>query len=178
MLREFQKEIEELRKKLEEGDFNLLSDFNKKDFMIINYNIASGSESEGGEVSGAEDGSGAAKRKKCMKRRGKRVTTNFYACFLQPKLFDCGLPLICPPDSAGPLSPRAAAALKVEIEKERAQLMATKDMAESEKNKAKDELSKREMELKSAQEQHEELNKKLQDLQSKVCLEYSSLASN
>ena len=47
--------------------------------------------------------------------------------------------------------------------------MATKDMVESEKNKAQDELTKREMELKSAQEQHEELNKKLKDLQSKVC---------
>ena len=46
--------------------------------------------------------------------------------------------------------------------------MATKDMAESEKNKAQDELTKRETELKSAQEQHEELNKKLKDLQSKV----------
>ena len=46
--------------------------------------------------------------------------------------------------------------------------MATKDMAESEKNKAQDELTKREMELKSAQEQHEELNKKLQDLKSMV----------
>ena len=46
--------------------------------------------------------------------------------------------------------------------------MATKDMAESEKNRAQEELTKREMELKSAQEQHQELNKKLQDLQSKV----------
>ena len=86
-------------------------------------------------------------------------------------------PLICLLDSAGPLSPRAAAALKQEIEKERAQLMATKDMAESEKNKAQDELTKREKELKSAQEQHEELHKKLEDLQSKVMYEYS-LAPN
>lgn len=72
-------------------------------------------------------------------------------------------------DSAGPLSPRAAAALKAEIERERAQLLASKDMAESEKNKAQEELSKRESELKTAQEQHDELNKKLKDLQSKVC---------
>ena len=48
--------------------------------------------------------------------------------------------------------------------------MATKDMAESEKNRAREELSRREGELKSAQEQHDELNKKLQDLQSKVCV--------
>lgn len=72
-------------------------------------------------------------------------------------------------DSAGPLSPRAAAALKAEIERERAQLLASKDMAESEKNKAQEELSNRESELKSAQEQHDELNKKLKNLQSKVC---------
>lgn len=48
--------------------------------------------------------------------------------------------------------------------------MATKDMAESEKNEAQEELAKRENELKSAQDQHEELNKKLKDLQSKVCV--------
>ena len=79
--------------------------------------------------------------------------------------------LLCTLDSAGPLSPRAASALKQEIEKERAELMAKKDMAESEKNKAADELSKRESELKSAQDQHEELNKKLKDLESKVDVE-------
>jgi peptidoglycan hydrolase CwlO-like protein len=55
--------------------------------------------------------------------------------------------------------------------------MATKDMAESEKNKAQDELSQREVELKSAQEQHDELNKKLQDLQSKVLYTYVAFES-
>ena len=100
-----------------------------------------------------------------MKRRGKRATlTNFGYFNFNKRIFINNLSL----DSAGPLSPRAAAALKQEIEKERAQLMATKDMAESEKNKAQDELTKREIELRSAQEQHEELNKKLEDLQSKV----------
>ena len=77
-------------------------------------------------------------------------------------------PCLCVLDSAGPLSPRAAAALREQIEKERAQLLATKDMAESEKNKAREELSQRESELKSAQEQHDELHKKLQDLESTV----------
>lgn len=129
-------------------------------------------------MSDGEEGSAAAKRrKKRMKRRGKcnnHLSINVQEIlFLWPQLrsnyHDCQvkeMPINL--DSAGPLSPRAAAALKQEIEKERAQLMATKDMAESEKNKAQDELTKREVELKSAQEQHEELNKKLQDLQSKV----------
>ena len=127
-------------------------------------------------MSDGEEGSAAAKRrKKRMKRRGK--CNNHLSINVQEILFMAPtsnyhdhqvkeMPINL--DSAGPLSPRAAAALKQEIEKERAQLMATKDMAESEKNKAQDELTKREVELKSAQEQHEELNKKLQDLQSKV----------
>ena len=71
-------------------------------------------------------------------------------------------------DSAGPLSPRAISTLREQIEKERAQLMSKKDLAEGERNIAHQELKRREDELKKAQDQHTQLEKKLQDLLSKV----------
>lgn len=49
-------------------------------------------------------------------------------------------------------------------------MMAKKDLAEGERNTAHKELEKREDELKKAQQQHTQLEKKLQDLQSKVYL--------
>lgn len=76
---------------------------------------------------------------------------------------------VCEPtDSSGPLSPRAVAAMKAEIEKERAKLLASKDMAEGDRDQVQKDLEHKENELKHAQEQQAQLEKKLQDLKSKV----------
>ena len=72
-------------------------------------------------------------------------------------------------DSAGSLSPRTVASMRAEIERERARLLASKDMAEGERNQAQKELEEREQELKSAQEQQLDLEQKLRELNSKVC---------
>lgn len=58
--------------------------------------------------------------------------------------------------------------MKAEIEKERIRLMATKGLAEGEKDEAQRKLEEREDELKKAQEQQSELEKKLCELNSKV----------
>lgn len=71
-------------------------------------------------------------------------------------------------ESARSLSPRSVASMKVELEKERARLMATQGLAEGERNKAHKELEEREEELRIAQEQQSELEKKLNELNSKV----------
>ena len=44
--------------------------------MTLYLCAASGSESEEGEMCGGEEGSGAKRRKKRMKRRGKKPTIN------------------------------------------------------------------------------------------------------
>lgn len=71
-------------------------------------------------------------------------------------------------DSNVSISPRNVALMKAELEKERARLLASKDMAEGERNQAQKELEEREQELKTAQEQQLELERKLKELNSKV----------
>lgn len=71
-------------------------------------------------------------------------------------------------ESAGSLSPQTMASMKAELEKERAHLLASKDMAEGERNLAQKELEEREQELKTAQEQQLGLERKLKELNSKV----------
>ncbi len=73
-------------------------------------------------------------------------------------------------DSVGSLSPRTVAMMKTEIENEKAKLMATKGLAEGERNKAQKELERREEELQNAQQQQLELEMKLKELNSKVWL--------
>ncbi|XP_064404188.1 kinesin-like protein KIF3A isoform X2 [Halichondria panicea] len=116
MLREFQKEIEQLKKQLDN---------------------ASGSGSESGEEAGQGE---ASKRKKRQKRKS----------------------------SSGPLSPRSMSARKTEIEKERARLLASKDMAQEDRDKVQKVLQHKEDELRLASEQQQRLERKLQDLNSKV----------
>ena len=58
--------------------------------------------------------------------------------------------------------------MRAVIEQERAELLAKKGLAEEERDSAQQELQRREEELMQAQDQHRELEKKLQDLQSKV----------
>lgn len=58
--------------------------------------------------------------------------------------------------------------MKAEIMKERARLMATKGLAEGERNLAQKALHQREDELKKTQEEQSEMEKKLNELNSKV----------
>ena len=70
--------------------------------------------------------------------------------------------------SSGPLSPRSMSARKTEIEKERARLLASKDMAQEDRDKVQKVLQHKEDELRLASEQQQRLERKLQDLNSKV----------
>ena len=58
--------------------------------------------------------------------------------------------------------------MKEEIEKERERLLATKGLAEGERNAAQADLEEREEELRLAVDQQQELEKKLSELNSKV----------
>jgi len=60
------------------------------------------------------------------------------------------------------------ATMKEKIEKERADLLASKDLAEGEKQKAELALKKREEELKVAQKQQLEMEMKLTELNAQV----------
>ncbi|CAI8041548.1 Kinesin-like protein KIF3A [Geodia barretti] len=111
MLREFQKEIEELKRQLEEGS--------------------------GGEEGEGEEG----QRGKRKKRRRE--------------------------DNAG-ISPRSAAKVRVQLERERAELLKKTGLAEGERDSTRRELERKEEELAKAQEQHAEMERKLKDLSSKV----------
>ena len=57
---------------------------------------------------------------------------------------------------------------KTEIEKERARLLASKDMAQEDRDKVQKVLQHKEDELRLASEQQQRLERKLQDLNSKV----------
>ncbi len=59
-------------------------------------------------------------------------------------------------------------ARKTEIEKERARLLASKDMAQEDRDKVQKVLQHKEDELRLASEQQQRLERKLQDLNSKV----------
>ena len=120
--------------------------------------LASGSE--GSEDDETEAGSTAHKKKKM--RRFKRLGIVIVNWCLK---FMCCIAS----ESAGSLSPRSVANLRAEIENERAKLMATKGLAEGERNQAQKKLEDREEELKRAQQQQLELEQKLNELNSKVC---------
>ncbi len=61
-------------------------------------------------------------------------------------------------------------ARKTEIEKERARLLASKDMAQEDRDKVQRVLQHKEDELRLASEQQQRLERKLQDLNSKVSI--------
>ena len=61
-------------------------------------------------------------------------------------------------------------ARKTEIEKERARLLASKDMAQEDRDKVQRVLQNKEDELRLASEQQQRLERKLQDLNSKVSI--------
>ncbi len=66
---------------------------------------------------------------------------------------------------------------KTEIEKERARLLASKDMAQEDRDKVQKVLQHKEDELRLASEQQQRLERKLQDLNSKVSTTVLTLSS-
>ena len=60
------------------------------------------------------------------------------------------------------------AVMQEQIEKEKAELLEGKDLAEGEKQKAELALKKREEELRAAQEQQSQMEKKLMELNAQV----------
>uniref|UniRef100_K7FWU8 Kinesin-like protein n=1 Tax=Pelodiscus sinensis TaxID=13735 RepID=K7FWU8_PELSI len=149
LLRQFQKEIEELKKKLEEGE-------------EISGSDISGSEDEDEEEDG-EIGEDGEKRKK---RRGSSSSSSSDStCSVIEKPLDKSFT-----NQAGKkkVSPDKMVEMQAKIEEERKALETKLDMEEEERNKARAELEKREKDLLKAQQEHQSLLEKLSALEKKV----------
>ncbi|XP_041930231.1 kinesin-like protein KIF3A isoform X1 [Alosa sapidissima] len=151
LLRQFQKEIEELKKKLEEGE-------------EISGSEGSGSE----EMDEGEDeaGEGGERRRKRRDSDGSSSgNSSDSACSLAPPIDDKP-----PTNQRGKkkVSPDKMVEMQAKIEEERRALEAKLDMEEEERNKARAELEKREKDLQKAQQEHHLLLEKLSALEKKV----------
>ncbi|KAM6978040.1 kinesin-like protein KIF3A isoform 2-T2 [Aplochiton taeniatus] len=158
LLRQFQKEIEELKKKLEEGE------------------EISGSEGSGSEEmdEGDDEGAGEAGEGR-RKRRGSGSSSSDSACSsLLPQPTEdkpqTNETKVLPIHSEGKkkVSPDKMVEMQAKIEEERKALEAKLDMEEEERNKARAELEKREKDLLKAQQEHHLLLEKLSALEKKV----------
>nr|XP_025148867.1 kinesin-like protein KIF3A isoform X5 [Bubalus bubalis] len=148
LLRQFQKEIEELKKKLEEGE-------------EISGSDTSGSEEEDDEE--GEVGEDGEKRKK--RRSSSSSSSSDSTCSVIEKPLDKFLP-----NQAGKkkVSPDKMVEMQAKIDEERKALETKLDMEEEERNKARAELEKREKDLLKAQQEHQSLLEKLSALEKKV----------
>ncbi|KAM4869765.1 kinesin-like protein KIF3A isoform 1-T1 [Urocitellus parryii] len=145
LLRQFQKEIEELKKKLEEGE------------EISGSDISGSEEEEDEEGEVGEDGE---KRKK---RRGSSSSSSSDStCSVIEKPLDKFL------TSKKKVSPDKMVEMQAKIDEERKALETKLDMEEEERNKARAELEKREKDLLKAQQEHQSLLEKLSALEKKV----------
>ncbi|ELV11435.1 Kinesin-like protein KIF3A, partial [Tupaia chinensis] len=145
LLRQFQKEIEELKKKLEEGE------------EISGSDISGSEEDEDEEGEVGEDGE---KRKK---RRGSSSSSSSDStCSVIEKPLDKFL------HSKKKVSPDKMVEMQAKIDEERKALETKLDMEEEERNKARAELEKREKDLLKAQQEHQSLLEKLSALEKKV----------
>eukprot|EP00062_Callorhinchus_milii_P016476 gi/632967780/ref/XP_007900170.1/ PREDICTED: kinesin-like protein KIF3A isoform X1 [Callorhinchus milii] len=145
LLRQFQKEIEELRKKLLEGE-------------EISGSDLTGSEDDDEE---GEEGENGEKRKK---RRGSSSSSDS-TCSVIEKPLDKSL---ANQPGRKKVSPEKMVEMQAKIEEERKALEAKLDMEEEERNKARAELEKREKDLLKAQQEHQTLLEKLSALEKKV----------
>ncbi|KAM6299768.1 kinesin-like protein KIF3A [Aegotheles albertisi] len=146
LLRQFQKEIEELKKKLEEGE-------------EISGSESSDSEEEDEDDDG-EIGEDGEKRKK---RRGSSSSSSSDStCSVIEKPLDKSF------TSKKKVSPDKMIEMQAKIEEERKALETKLDMEEEERNKARAELEKREKDLLKAQQEHQSLLEKLSALEKKV----------
>ncbi|XP_073507336.1 kinesin-like protein KIF3A isoform X1 [Phyllobates terribilis] len=143
LLRQFQKEIEELKKKLEEGE------------------EISGSDDSGTDDDDDEDGEIGEDGEKRKRRRGSSSSSSSDSTVIERPV-DKYLP------SKKKVSPDKMAAMQARIDEERKALEAKLDMEEEERNKARAELEKREKDLLKAQQEHQSLLEKLSALEKKV----------
>ncbi|XP_041703303.1 kinesin-like protein KIF3A isoform X1 [Coregonus clupeaformis] len=144
LLRQFQKEIEELKKKLQEGEEISGSEGSGSEEMDEGDDEGRGGRKRRGGSSSSSDCSVAAqtteeKPKAQTKERGKKK-----------------------------VSPDKMVEMQAKIEEERKELEAKLDMEEEERNKARAELEKREKDLLKAQQEHHLLLEKLSALEKKV----------
>uniref|UniRef100_A0A671X2K2 Kinesin-like protein n=1 Tax=Sparus aurata TaxID=8175 RepID=A0A671X2K2_SPAAU len=149
LLRQFQKEIEELKKKLVEGE------------EISGSDCSGSEEMDEGDDEGAEAGEGH------RRRRGKNFNSSSnsseFACFSSTLRFP-----VCLAKGRKKVSPDKMVEMQAKIEEERKALEAKLDMEEEERNKARAELEKREKDLLKAQQEHHLLLEKLSALEKKV----------
>ncbi|XP_059202112.1 kinesin-like protein KIF3A isoform X2 [Centropristis striata] len=152
LLRQFQKEIEELKKKLVEGE-------------EISGSEGSGSEEmDEGDDEGGEAGEGRRRRRDS----GSSSSIN--------SEFACSSSVPPPTEDRSrnkergrkKVSPDKMVEMQAKIEEERKALEAKLDMEEEERNKARAELEKREKDLLKAQQEHHLLLDKLSALEKKV----------
>ncbi|XP_040261699.1 kinesin-like protein KIF3A isoform X2 [Bufo bufo] len=145
LLRQFQKEIEELKKKLEEGE------------------EISGSDESGTDDDDDEDGEIGEDGEK--KKRRRVLEDNYWFCCE----FQDEINLRCFLDAGKKkVSPDKMAEMQARIDEERKALEAKLDMEEEERNRARAELEKREKDLLKAQQEHQSLLEKLSSLEKKV----------
>ncbi|KAM4746790.1 kinesin-like protein KIF3A isoform 4-T4 [Rhinophrynus dorsalis] len=144
LLRQFQKEIEELKKKLEEGE------------------EISGSDDSCSEDDDDEDGEIGEEGEKKKRRRGSSTSSSSSDSTVIERPVDKYLP------SKKKVSPDKMAEMQARIDEERRALEAKLDMEEEERNKARAELEKREKDLLKAQQEHQSLLEKLSALEKKV----------
>nr|XP_046179674.1 kinesin-like protein KIF3A isoform X1 [Oncorhynchus gorbuscha] len=145
LLRQFQKEIEELRKKLQEGE------------------EISGSEGSGSEEMDEGDDEGRRKRRgsgSSISSSDSSIEAQTTEEKLKAQAKDRG--------KKKKVSPDKMVEMQAKIEEERKELEATLDMEEEERNKARAELEKREKDLLKAQQEHHLLLEKLSALEKKV----------
>ncbi|XP_052343575.1 kinesin-like protein KIF3A isoform X1 [Oncorhynchus keta] len=145
LLRQFQKEIEELRKKLQEGE------------------EISGSEGSGSEEMDEGDDEGREGRRK---RRGSGSSFSSSDSSIEAQTTE-EKPK-AQTRKKKKVSPDKMVEMQAKIEEERKELEATLDMEEEERNKARAELEKREKDLLKAQQEHHLLLEKLSALEKKV----------
>ncbi|XP_072256958.1 kinesin-like protein KIF3A isoform X3 [Pyxicephalus adspersus] len=144
LLRQFQKEIEELKKKLEQGE------------------EISGSEDSGSDEEDDEDGEIGEDGEKKKRRRGSFSGSSSSDSTVTERPVNRNLP------SKKKVSPDKMAEMQARIDEERRALEAKLDMEEEERNKARAELEKREKDLLKAQQEHQSLLEKLSALEKKV----------
>ncbi|XP_064829221.1 kinesin-like protein KIF3A isoform X1 [Oncorhynchus masou masou] len=146
LLRQFQKEIEELRKKLQEGE------------------EISGSEGSGSEDMDEGDDEG---REGQRKRRGSGSSISSSDSSIEAQTTE-EKPKAQTRKKKKKVSPNKMVEMQAKIEEERKELEATLDMEEEERNKVRAELEKREKDLLKAQQEHHLLLEKLSALEKKV----------
>ncbi|KAM9513671.1 kinesin-like protein KIF3A isoform 1-T1 [Salvelinus alpinus] len=145
LLRQFQKEIEDLKKKLQEGE------------------EISGSEGSGSEEMDEGDDEGGEGRRK---RRGSGSSISSSDSSIEAQTTE-EKPK-AQTRKKKKVSPDKMVEMQAKIEEERKELEAKLDMEEEERNKARAELEKREKDLLKAQQEHHLLLEKLSALEKKV----------